>query len=291
MTAAARLGLHVVRGVIVAMLVGLAVHARLAAAGQVLLALPSDNASAARQIDLLIDLTGAAVTISRDNGTGAVLSARVDYPDGGPMPELRSGMADGALSVVLSSGSARDQHWDIVLGSCDVPVLLTCQFSDTGAEADLGGVPLLSCVLLLDRSDLELTFSTPTTRQVEILLAVAVSSTVSLAGIGNTDADSFGLLCGAGTAALDFSGEWAAPTHAAALLALGSDIQAGFSTDTGVRLTARRFGGSMEVTGEHWERFFCGLLCSGYQAAGPTAGSPAIAMEVRAAGATLAFEQ
>lgn len=291
MSLAARLWRHVVPGGIIAVVFGLAAGAHPAAAGQALLELPSDNATAARQIELLIDLTGATVTISRDTNTDAVLRARVDYPDGGQVPELRSGLTEDTLSAVLSSGSGREQHWDIVLGDCDVPLLLTCQFSDTVAEADLGGVPLLSCVLLVDHGDLVLSFGTPTTRQVEILLAVAVASTVDLAGIGNSDADSFGLLCTGSTIALDCSGAWAALTHSASVLALRSAIQVGFSTDTGARLLVRRLGGSLEVTGERWERVFCGLLCSGFEAAGPTLESPAIAMEVRAVGSPLAVSQ
>ncbi len=220
-----------------------------------------DDLAGMKRLSLSFEIGGASLTISRDNSTDIAVKALVTGSNAPGVPSLTTDISEGTLSATFSSGydiqfsdMPQQQQWEVIFGAYDVSTLLTITCGGVTGALDLGGLPLRSCSLILGNTDLDIDFSTPTTRPVEILLAAGTGMTVSLHNIGNTDFESLGILGGSNTLDLDFGGTLSGNLHTVTQLSAGGTTNILLPDATEARLMSLMLGGSLQVAGPAWQQ-------------------------------------
>ncbi|MEI6125841.1 MAG: hypothetical protein WCQ99_04730, partial [Pseudomonadota bacterium] len=195
--------------------------------------------SGASSLSLNFEIGAAKITIEKINDNDTAVRAVATYDATQPEPALSTKTDNGTYSATFSSGYEvqfsslpQAQEWSIAIGNYATETDLTLMCGGVTGEAELGGLPLRSCTLLLGVAELTINFSTPTTRPVELMLAAGTGFKLSMAGIGNTDFDVFGVLGIRNALDLDFSGSLGPGSHAVTMIDLADSAKVTVPADS-----------------------------------------------------------
>ena len=100
---------------------------------------------------------------------------------------------------------------------------------------------------------MDVTFSTPTTRQVESIMITGGGIIYSMSNIGNSDFKNFQMLVGGGLVDLNFQGSYESDQHNAHITVAGNLLDISVPSDAGERVGILSIGIPIAVRGSGWE--------------------------------------
>ena len=215
----------------------------------------------ATQFSLSFVIGGARLNILRSNDTGTIVRAVVTYDDSDHEPTLATTSDSGKLTASFKSGNEIEddwpesiQEWEITIGNYDIDTDLSMTYGGVMADADLGGLPLRNVTLALGGVDMDVDFSTPTTRQVEKIKIDCGGVLLSVANVGNTDFEKFEINGGGNIVDLDFQGAYVSGQHDVNIVVAGSEQEITFPSDIGERVEVVSIAAPVIVQGSGWEK-------------------------------------
>ncbi|MCX8044403.1 MAG: hypothetical protein N3B18_09790 [Desulfobacterota bacterium] len=216
--------------------------------------------SGATALAMSIDLYGATGTIIPTQDPIAVLRATVTYGDTEQEPALIAGVDNATFTVTMTSGSAAPNgsavsQWDIRVSTVyTVPTDLTLSCSSSTLSADLGGLPLRSCVMVLQSSSLNADWRIPVQDRVQVLVVAARASSVLLNHLGNTNFEACGLICATSPVQCTFAGNFAAGDHSLTAIQIGAQADIVIPEQVGARITMHPLLSRIQVADNGWQQ-------------------------------------
>ncbi len=213
----------------------------------------------ANRLDLRFTISHAKVTFRISEDPGFILKVLVKYDGGDLAPISSENFSEGTFSVDFSSGEPTEQkvnnplhEWEIQIGRYDLETHLTLDFTGVQADMDLGGMPLDSLFLLLKGSQTTLDFSEPTLFSVQKFGIACEGTFLTLANIGNTGFETFGLKAAGSSLDLDFKGVYAAGDYNADFNLNGSSARISLPATAGAFVVHQPANRPVELTGNGW---------------------------------------
>ncbi|MCP4717373.1 MAG: hypothetical protein GY868_19800 [Deltaproteobacteria bacterium] len=233
------------------------------------LTLTKSDLGTSDRLNLMIAIGGAEVTVSRSNDTSFVIQAVVTYEDdwNEPQPYLNTSENAGTVNATFGTsisypfGSHNDhydywpeiQEWDITIGAYDVATDLGLAMGGAKGDLDLGGLPLESCTFTIGGANLNVDFSSPTTRQVQRITIEGGGIQLDMSNIGNTDFGTFQMIGGGNAVDLDFSGTYTAKNHDIMLIDAGSLTDIFLPPEVGAQADILSIAAFTSVRGDSWK--------------------------------------
>ena len=214
----------------------------------------------ANRLDLRFTISHARVTLKVTEETDFILKVLVKYDGDVASPVSSENFSEGTFSVDFSSGapaaaqnvSSPLHEWEIQIGRYDLETRLTLDFTGVQADMDLGGMPLDALFLALKGSEAKLDFSEPTLFSVQKFGITCEGAFLTLADIGNTGFEAFGLKAAGSSLDLDFKGSYAAGDYNADFDLSGSSVKISLPATAGALVVHRPANRPVELTGSGW---------------------------------------
>lgn len=222
------------------------------------------QASGAAVFSLTIDLSAATFTISSHADDAVFLRATVRYDNPERPPAFSVALDNATLSAVLSSGQSaptdtgvQDQHWDISLSTTPcIPTDMTLTCSHTAGSFDGGGTNLRSCAVIVQTSQITMDWSGPVCRSMQVLIVAASGSGILMKHAGNANFGACGFLCSNTAVECGLEGNLAPGDHGLTFILAGSAVDLLVPSSIGAKVTARRFGPDIKVSGSGWQDLY-----------------------------------
>ncbi len=260
------------------------------------------EASGADELELSLLLGGAEVTIRQSDSTDYIVQAVVTYDTDGPAPYLKTSDSDADFEAIFSSGYERDydygcddypyiQTWVITIGSYDVDTDLFVAGGGISGDMDFGGMPLKEANLAMGGVEINVDFSTPTSRSVERFSIEGGGLTLEISNIGNTDFQQFDLIGGGFMADLDFSGDYSSGEHEVNIIGAGNTLDISVPDDAGETIDVLAVAAAVSVKGSGWQTSRNLFFFKDYETADYGSQDVRIKMELIAVGSVVGIER
>jgi len=215
----------------------------------------------ATRFSLSFVIGGAQITITRTDDTQTIVRAVITYDDNDPAPTLTTTTDLDKFTANFRSGYEIEdqwpsslQEWEITIGNYDTDTDVSMAYGGVMADADLGGLPLRNVTFALGGVNMDVDFSTPTTRQVEKIKLDCGGVLLSMANIGNTDFEKFEINGGGNIVDLNFQGAYVSGQHNVNIVVAGSEQEITFPSDAGERVEVVAIAAPVIVKGNGWEK-------------------------------------
>jgi hypothetical protein len=215
----------------------------------------------ATQFSLYFNIGGAHINITRSDDADTIVKAVVTYDSGISEPTLTTTSYDGNLTAKFSSEYEWEyswpitiQEWEITIGSYNIDTDVSMACGGVMADIDLGGLPLRKCTLSLGGVDMDIDFSTTTTRQLEKLKIYGGGALLSMSNIGNTDFKKFEINGGGNVVDLDFKGAYVSEQHDVDIITAGGVQTIAVPSDAGEQVQITSVASPVVVQGSGWNK-------------------------------------
>ena len=218
---------------------------------------------------LTLSLGGARVNLVQDSDNDTIIvEAIVSFDSDNPEPTLETSSTGGRFMAEFVSGIATElgeidrrsrlldiiETWEITVGNYDIDTELAINMGGVKGDIDLGGMPITTGIFNLGGIDLDVNFSSPTTRILEEMVINAGGVDFLMSNIGNTDFIEFNVFGGGNNMKLDFAGMYNSEQHDINITSAGSRCNITVPLDAGEKVKALAVGALVSVEGEGWKR-------------------------------------
>lgn len=212
----------------------------------------------AERLFLHFNVGGAKLTLQPSENEEEIVRATVTTSDPDLEPSLVKQAQGKAYEAMFNSGHLADyppgtvHEWVVALGRYALDTDLLFNLGGVSAQIDLGGAPLRTLSLDLGGDLVEVAFSTPTSRALDLIMANCGGASLGMYNLGNSDVKLLQVSSGGAQTLLTFTGAFSEGLHQVLLETAGSSLRTLFPQDTGQHVNVLTTAALVSTQGNDW---------------------------------------